>query len=75
MKNNFFIFFKKSKSDQLNNIRQTSSLANLMCKTTDIQAVQMNPQFRPSETNPKILCATMPEINYELWREYGPWKK
>ncbi|KAH7644884.1 salivary peroxidase/catechol oxidase [Dermatophagoides farinae] len=61
--------------DQLNNIRQTSSLANLMCKTTDIQAVQMNPQFRPSETNPKILCATMPEINYELWREYGPWKK
>lgn len=62
-------------TDQLNNIRQTSSLANLLCKTTDMETVQLNPMFRASEHNPKIICATLPELNYELWREYGPWKK
>jgi len=62
-------------ADQLNNIRHTSSLANLLCKTTDMEAVQINPMFKLSEANPKVLCSTMPELNYELWREYGPYKK
>ncbi|XP_017492499.1 PREDICTED: peroxidase-like protein 3 [Rhagoletis zephyria] len=61
--------------EQLNNIRHTLSLANLLCKTTDLEAVQVQPLFKASEHNPKILCSTLPELNYELWREYGPYNK
>lgn len=64
-----------STTEQLNSIRQVSSIANLLCKTTDFEAVQMSPLFHVSETNPKILCASLPELNYELWREYGPYHK
>ena len=69
------IYFCFSITEQLNNIRHTLSLANLLCKTTDLEAVQVNPLFKPSEANPKVLCSTLPELNYELWREYGPYKK
>ncbi|CAG2168134.1 unnamed protein product [Oppiella nova] len=66
-------------SKQLNNIRQTSSLANLMCKTNDFDSVQVNPQFFPSEHNPKVPCHALAEIDYELWREtshsYQDYKK
>lgn len=62
-------------TEQLNSIRQTSSLANLLCKTTDFDTIQLNPLFYVSETNPLVHCSSLPEINYELWREYGPWKK
>lgn len=74
-----FLFFLASLSlfslEQLNNIRHTLSLANLLCKTTDLEAVQVQPLFKASEHNPKILCSTLPELNYELWREYGPYNK
>lgn len=50
-------------------------MANMFCKTTDIEAVQMLPMFRQSEHNPKVLCATMPEFDYSLWKEYGGYGK
>lgn len=55
--------------EQLNNIRQTTSLSNIMCKTGVTDYIQVNAQFRPSETNPKIPCDSLPEIDYLLWRE------
>jgi peroxidase len=66
------------KPEQLNNIRQTASLANLICKTNDFDAVQANPQFRPSEHNPNVPCHAFAEIDYDLWRETphnSDWKK
>ena len=64
--------------EQLNNIRQTASLANMMCKTNHFDQVQANAQFRPSEHNPLVPCHAFAEIDYELWREDGhsaDWKK
>ncbi|KAI2800768.1 hypothetical protein BLOT_012340 [Blomia tropicalis] len=61
--------------EQLNSIRQTFSLANLLCKTTDLETVQLNPLFKASDANPQIFCSTLPELNYDLWREYGPYHK
>jgi peroxidase len=67
------------KIEQLNNIRQVSSLANLLCKTTDFDYVQANPQFRASEHNPKVPCHAFAEFDYHLWSESGhsvpDWKK
>lgn len=65
----FLIKFHVWYSEQLNNIRQTTSLSNIMCKTGVTDYIQVNAQFRPSETNPKIPCDSLPEIDYLLWRE------
>jgi hypothetical protein len=53
----------------LNNIRQTTSLSNILCKTGVVDYDQVNAPIRPSEANPKIPCDSLPEINYLLWRE------
>ena len=72
------IIYLPSLAEQLNNIRQTASLANLLCKTNHFDSVQANPQFRPSAHNPQVACHAFAEIDYELWREVphsSEWKK
>ncbi|XP_054158735.1 peroxidase-like [Oppia nitens] len=62
--------------EQLDNIRQTTSLSNLLCKTMDLKSIQVNPMFIPSHSsNPKISCQVLPEIDYELWRDVHYFKK
>lgn len=58
------------KLEQLNSIRQTSSLAGFLCKAFNLEVVQAAAMFRPTETNPKIPCESFPDINYGLWKDY-----
>ncbi|CAG2115667.1 unnamed protein product, partial [Medioppia subpectinata] len=63
-------------SEQLECIRQTTSLANLLCKTANLGSIQVNPMFIPSHSsNPKISCHKLPDIDYELWRDVGSYFK
>lgn len=54
---------------QLDNIRRTSSLAKLLCTTSDRKyPVQQFAFFPVSKGNPRFACSQFPEINYNLWR-------
>jgi len=55
---------------QLNNIRKTTSLARLVCRTGDYMgAVQRYAFFPVSKYNKEIPCKDYPEINYQLWKD------
>ncbi|OTF73629.1 hypothetical protein BLA29_005336, partial [Euroglyphus maynei] len=54
---------------QLQEIRKKATLANLICKTTHLDLIQVSPFEEISTHNPKIPCASQPDFNYELWRE------
>ncbi|XP_053203236.1 peroxidase-like [Panonychus citri] len=58
--------------DQLNNIRRTTTLARLICKTTKYSHIQVNVFEMPSKSNVDIDCDELPEIDYNLWREDYP---
>ncbi|XP_054152513.1 peroxidase-like [Oppia nitens] len=55
--------------DQLDNIKHTASLANLLCKVTDFDEIQVNPMYIPSNYNRYIHCSHLSEINYRLWKD------
>ncbi|KAJ6215754.1 hypothetical protein RDWZM_010254 [Blomia tropicalis] len=57
--------------EQLNTIRAKSSLANLLCKASDIEMVQIRPLEEAGPHNPKISCDGLPEIEYFAFRELG----
>ncbi|XP_027203202.2 peroxidase-like [Dermatophagoides pteronyssinus] len=54
---------------QLQEIRKKATLANLICKTTHMDTIQVSPFEEISTHNPKIPCASQPDFNYELWRD------
>ncbi|XP_054163287.1 peroxidase-like [Oppia nitens] len=55
---------------QLDNIRKSASLANIICKTSmDVHAIQPNVFFHASPHNPLMPCQAYPEIDYSLWAE------
>jgi peroxidase len=55
---------------QLDNIRKTTSMARLICRTSDyISSVQRYAFFPVSNYNKETLCKDYPEINYQLWKE------
>ena len=47
-------------AEQVNNIRETATLANMLCKTAKLESIQANPMFIPSYSNPKISCPHIP---------------
>ena len=51
-------------------IRSKVSLANLLCKATDMEMVQVRPLEEGGPHNPKISCAGLPEIDYFLFRDH-----
>ncbi|KAI1307640.1 Peroxidasin [Halotydeus destructor] len=55
--------------EQLENIRQRSRLANTLCQTTDLDAIQERPFEQLSHENPKIYCKSLHDIDYRLWQE------
>lgn len=55
---------------QLDNIRSTTTMARLLCRSSDyLDGVQRYAFFPVSNYNPKISCKSFPEINYNLWKE------
>lgn len=63
--------------EQLSNIRETSTSARFICKTTDTRSAQINVFMFPSLKNPEVDCDELPEIDYSLWRDdyefYSNW--
>ncbi|RWS29259.1 Peroxidase-like protein [Leptotrombidium deliense] len=56
--------------EQLDNIRDTTSLSSLLCETSDhLQKVQKKGFFPPSDYNPYVPCKSFPGIDFNLWRE------
>ncbi|CAG2115382.1 unnamed protein product, partial [Medioppia subpectinata] len=55
---------------QLNNIRKGTTLARLVCLTSDqIPAVQPHAFFPVSQYNRPLNCKSYPDFDYSLWRE------
>ena len=54
-------------TDQLNDIRNTASMANLLCKTTDFDLIASKPFLSESKTNRKLPCNNFKEFNYNLF--------
>ncbi|XP_022170134.1 peroxidase-like isoform X2 [Myzus persicae] len=56
------------KLEQLNEIRKTS-LALLVCLTSDIYSVQRNTFEIPSSRNPLVPCNSIPKLDLSAWKE------
>ncbi|UXI20227.1 cell growth-regulating nucleolar protein [Sarcoptes scabiei] len=55
---------------QLNNIRQSTSLARLICRNSrHLMNLQPRPFYLPSPRNPLTDCRSLPELNYLLWKQ------
>jgi len=55
---------------QLSSIKRVTTLTHLLCKTTDyIPSIQKYAFFPPSGYNIPISCSSVPDINYNLWKE------
>ncbi|VVC25042.1 Hypothetical protein CINCED_3A001808 [Cinara cedri] len=54
--------------DQLQEIRKTT-LAQIVCMTSDIQNTQRKAFNIPSNTNPLVSCGSIAKINLNAWRE------
>ena len=49
---------------QLANLREVSSVSNIMCKTMNIDSVQRNPFLMPSKDNKMVNCNQTKELDY-----------
>ncbi|XP_060871134.1 peroxidase-like isoform X1 [Metopolophium dirhodum] len=56
------------KLEQLNEIRKTS-LALIVCSTSDIYSVQRNMFEIPSSRNPLVTCNSLPKLDLSAWKE------
>ena len=56
-------------TDQLEDIRKSGSMANLLCKTTGFDSFASNPFSLQSESNPEVFCRNLNDINYNLFRQ------
>ena len=55
--------------DQLLNLKEEASLANLICKNSDnIKSIQLNPFLPVSKYNYDVPCSSLPSINYNLFK-------
>ncbi|CAG2103066.1 unnamed protein product, partial [Medioppia subpectinata] len=54
---------------QLDNIKSRASLANLLCKTSGFNVMQLHAMYTPTNDNPRIPCDHFPDIDYRLWSE------
>jgi hypothetical protein len=58
------------KPDQLANIKHVSTLSSFLCHTTDrLESMQKHAFFPAGGYNTHIPCKSMPQINYNLWKE------
>ncbi|XP_074601170.1 peroxidase-like [Brevipalpus obovatus] len=57
--------------DQLQNIRETTTAARLICKVTKNSKMPMNVFKLISHSNPDVDCDSLPEIDYDLWKDHG----
>jgi peroxidase len=55
---------------QLASIQNRFSLGNYLCKTSDyLGEVQKNPFLPVSSYNPQVKCSSLPDLDYNLWKE------
>ena len=55
--------------DQLLNIKEVASFANLICKNSDnLKSIQLNPFLPISKYNYEVACNSLPSINYNLFK-------
>ncbi|XP_054152478.1 peroxidase-like [Oppia nitens] len=54
---------------QLDNIRKTASMANLLCKTMSFESIQEMAFYVSSKSNAYKSCGDFRQIDYNLWTE------